>query len=104
MAKDKLSLPWIGCGDRDNLITGSWNLHQGVVDAKIDHLWYIDTGGHEFPVWNNNLYLFSQMLFKPAGSVMPPFSIGNYTGGPVNGFTGMGMSGMSRRGAAPAEN
>ncbi|NLT65849.1 MAG: esterase family protein, partial [Acidobacteria bacterium] len=56
-AKDKLSLLWIGCGDKDNLITGSWNLHQGLVKAGIDHVWYLDTGGHEVPVWNNNLYL-----------------------------------------------
>ena len=91
-AKDKLSLLWIGCGDRDNLITGSWNLHQGLVSAKIDHVWYVDAGVHEFPVWNNNLYLFAQMLFKPAGSVTPPPSIGNYAGGAVGG--GMGMPGM----------
>ncbi len=89
-AKDKLSLLWIGCGDKDNLITGSWNLHQGLVKAKIDHVWYVDSGVHEVPVWNNNLYLFAQMLFKPVGSVTPPPSIGNYNGEPVSGFAGMG--------------
>ena len=94
-AKDKLSLLWIGCGDKDNLITGSWNLHQALVDAKIDHVWYVDSGVHEFPVWNNNLYLFAQMLFKPVGSVTPPPSVGNYTGGPTGGAQG-GMPGMGR--------
>ena len=89
-AKDKLSLLWIGCGDKDNLITGSWNLHQGLVKAKIDHVWYVDTGVHEVPVWNNNLYLMAQMLFKPVGSVTPPPSIGSYNGEPVSGFAGMG--------------
>jgi enterochelin esterase-like enzyme len=89
-AKDKLSLLWIGCGDKDNLITGSWNLHQGLVNAKIDHVWYVDTGVHEVPVWNNNLYLMAQMLFKPVGSVTPPPSIGKYNGEPVSGFGGMG--------------
>ena len=84
-AKDKLSLLWIGCGDKDNLITGSWNLHQGLVKAKIDHVWYVDTGVHEVPVWNNNLYLFAQMLFKPVGSVTPPPSIGSYNGEPISG-------------------
>jgi enterochelin esterase-like enzyme/Spy/CpxP family protein refolding chaperone len=93
-AKDKLSLLWIGCGDKDNLITGSWNLHQGLVKAKIDHVWYVDSGMHEVTVWNNNLYLFAQMLFKPVGSVTPPPSIGNYNGEPVSGFAGMGMPGM----------
>ena len=89
-AKDKLSLLWIGCGDKDNLITGSWNLHQGLVKAKIDHVWYVDSGVHEVPVWNNNLYLMAQMLFKPVGSVTPPPSIGKYNGEPVSGFGGMG--------------
>jgi enterochelin esterase-like enzyme len=95
-AKDKLSLLWIGCGDKDNLITGSWNLHQGLVKAKIDHVWYVDSGVHEVPVWNNNLYLMAQMLFKPVGSVTPPSSIGNYNGEPVAGFGGMdGGRGMT---------
>jgi enterochelin esterase-like enzyme len=89
-AKEKLSLLWIGCGDKDNLITGSWNLHQALVKAKIDHVWYVDTGVHEVPVWNNNLYLMAQMLFKPVGSVIPPPSIGSYNGEPVSGFPGMG--------------
>ncbi len=89
-AKDKLSLLWIGCGDKDNLITGSWNLHKGLVEAKIDHVWYLDSGVHEVPVWNNNLYLMAQMLFKPVGSVTPPPSLGSYNGEPVSGFGGMG--------------
>ncbi len=93
-AKDKLSLLWIGCGDKDNLITGSWNLHQGLVKAKIDHVWYVDSGMHEVAVWNNNLYLFAQTLFKPVGSVTHPPSIGKYNGEPVSGFAGMGMPGM----------
>jgi len=93
-AKEKLSLLWIGCGDKDNLITGSWNLHKGLVDAGIDHVWYVDSGVHEFPVWNNNLYLFAQMLFKPAGSVTPPPSIGSYDGPPPGGApNGIGMPG-----------
>jgi len=96
-AKDRLSLLWIGCGDKDNLITGSWNLHKGLVEAGIDHVWYVDAGVHEFPVWNNNLYLFAQMLFKPAGSVTPPPSVGIYNGPTAGGApVGMGMPGFGR--------
>ena len=98
-AKDKLSLLWIGCGDKDNLITGSWNLHLALDKAKIDHVWYVDTGGHEVPVWNNNLYLMAQMLFKPVGSVTPPPSIGKYNGEPVS--FGMGMPGLGPGRGAP---
>jgi enterochelin esterase-like enzyme len=98
-AKNKLSLLWIGCGDKDSLITGSWNLHKGLEEAKIDHVWYLDSGVHEVPVWNNNLYLFAQMLFKPKGSVTPPTSLGAYNGEPIEGgFGGMG----SGRGAPGA--
>ncbi|MFC1840882.1 alpha/beta hydrolase [Thermodesulfobacteriota bacterium] len=99
-AKDKLKLLWIGCGDKDNLITGSWNLHKALDEAGIDHVWYLDDGVHEVPVWNNNLYLFAQMLFKPVGSVTPPSSIGNYNGEPVSDFGGMGM-GKPKMGRGP---
>ncbi|MGD9159624.1 MAG: alpha/beta hydrolase-fold protein [Desulfobacteraceae bacterium] len=99
-AKDKLSLLWIGCGDKDNLITGSWNLHKALDEAKINHVWYLDDGVHEVPVWDNNLYLFAQMLFKPEGSVTPPPSIGKYDGTPVGGPGGMGM-GMPGMGRGP---
>jgi hypothetical protein len=71
-----------------------------LVEAGIDHVWYLDDGVHEVPVWNNNLYLFAQMLFKPKGSVTPPPSIGSYNGEPVDGFGGMGAPGMGR-GARP---
>ncbi len=102
-AKDKLNLLWIGCGDKDNLITGSWNLHQALDEAKIDHVWYVDAGVHEVPVWNNNLYLFAQMLFKPEGSVTPPASIGSYNGESTGGMgMGMGMPGMGRGAMAGA--
>jgi len=96
-ARDKLSLLWIGCGDKDNLITGSWNLHRALDEAKIDHVWYLDSGVHEVPVWNNNLYLFAQMLFKPKGSVTPPPSLGAYNGEPIEG----GFGGMGRGRGAP---
>jgi enterochelin esterase-like enzyme len=99
-AKFKPTVLWIGCGDQDNLITGSWNLHQALAEAKVDHVWYVDSGVHEWKVWTNNLYLFAQMCFKPAGSVLAPPSIGNYTGGAVPGGGGMGgrggMGGMGR--------
>jgi enterochelin esterase-like enzyme len=103
-AKDKLSLLWIGCGDKDNLITGSWSLHLGLDEAKIDHVWYVDSGVHEVPVWNNNLYLFAQMLFKPAGSVTPPPSIGQYNGESLGGFGGRAPGGRAPgAGGASAE-
>jgi enterochelin esterase-like enzyme len=60
----KLKLLWISCGDQDGLITLSRNLHQYLVQNQVPHLWHVDSGKHEFPVWRNDLYLFSQLIFK----------------------------------------
>ncbi|MEJ2111568.1 MAG: hypothetical protein P8Z37_16985 [Acidobacteriota bacterium] len=53
-------------------------------------------------MWNNNLYLFAQMLFKPKGSVIPPPSLGAYNGEPIEGgFGGMGRGRGAPRAGAP---
>jgi enterochelin esterase-like enzyme len=63
-AKKKIKLLWISCGDQDGLMTGSLNFHNALKEMKISHIWHIDTGGHQAPVWRNDLYLFSQKLFR----------------------------------------
>jgi enterochelin esterase-like enzyme len=60
----KLKLLWISCGDQDGLITGGYNLHTSLTTMKVPHIWHVDTGGHDYPVWKNDLYLFSQRLFR----------------------------------------
>jgi enterochelin esterase-like enzyme len=55
---------WISCGDRDSLITSSQNLHQALKDKKVPHVWHLDSGAHEWPVWKNDLYLLTPLLFK----------------------------------------
>jgi len=37
-------------------------------------VWHIDSGAHEFPVWRNDLYLFSQLIFKNAKDPKPPLA------------------------------
>ena len=32
---------------------------------NVPHIFYIEPGGHDFKVWKNDLYMFSQLLFKP---------------------------------------
>jgi enterochelin esterase-like enzyme len=63
--KKKLKLLWISCGDRDNLITFSQRTHEYLVKNKVDHIYYVEPGYHDFNVWKNDLYMFSQLLFKP---------------------------------------
>lgn len=63
--KEKLKLLWISCGDNDNLITISQRTHDYLISNNIPHIFYIEPGVHDFKVWKNGLYLFSQFLFKP---------------------------------------
>ena len=60
----KLKLLWVSCGDQDSLMTGSKALHDSLTEKKIAHVWHIDTGGHTWPVWKNDLYLVAQKLFR----------------------------------------
>jgi len=64
LAKQKLKLLWISCGDQDGLITRSQELHAYLKDKGVPHIWHLDSGKHEWPVWKNDLYLFSQLIFK----------------------------------------
>lgn len=60
----KLKLLWVSCGDTDNLMAGSKSLHESLGEKKIPHVWHVDSGGHTWPVWKNDLYLISQKLFQ----------------------------------------
>jgi len=64
-ARKKLKLLWISCGDSDGLITFSQRTHDYLVANDIPHIYYIEPGVHDFKVWKNSLYMFSQFLFKP---------------------------------------
>jgi enterochelin esterase-like enzyme len=63
-ATQKLKLLWISCGDQDGLIGISQNVHKYLKENNVPHIWHVDSGKHEFAVWKNDLYLFTQMLFK----------------------------------------
>jgi enterochelin esterase-like enzyme len=64
-AKEKLKLLWISCGDNDGLITFSIRTHQYLAVNDVPHIFYIEPGEHDFKVWKNTLYMFSQLIFKP---------------------------------------
>jgi len=63
--KKKLKLLWISCGDIDRLITYSKRTHDYAFKNAIPHVYYIEPGDHNFKVWKNGLYMFSQLIFKP---------------------------------------
>ncbi len=64
-ARTKLKLLWISCGDKDGLITYSKRTHDYLKTNNVPHIYYVDHGYHDFKVWKNSLYMFSQLLFKP---------------------------------------
>ena len=63
-AARKLKLLWISCGDQDGLIDIGQRIHAYLKEKDVPHTWHVDTGGHNFPVWKNDLYLFAQRIFR----------------------------------------
>ena len=61
----KLKLLFISCGDNDGLITFSRRTHEYLDEHHVPHIFYIEPGVHDFKVWRNGLYMFSQLIFKP---------------------------------------
>jgi enterochelin esterase family protein len=60
----KLKLLYLSCGNRDNLIRISQDLHNLLKEKGVPHIWHVDTNGHDGTHWGNNLYLFGQRIFK----------------------------------------
>jgi enterochelin esterase-like enzyme len=75
-AKKQLKLLWISCGDQDRLINFGKRTHEFLVENKVPHIYYIEPGNHDFNVWKNGLYMFSQLLFKPVDA--STFSLYSY--------------------------
>ena len=60
----RLELLWVSCGNEDGLFNISANVHEQLAAQNVPHKWYIDAGAHTFPVWKNDLYHFSSLLFR----------------------------------------
>jgi len=66
-----LKLLWISCGDKDGLMSFSKRTHDYLVTNQVPHIYYIIPGGfHDFKVWKESLYHYSQLLFKPVKITM----------------------------------
>lgn len=63
-ATQMLKLLWISCGDKDGLIFISQRTHTYLKEKNVPHLWHLDSGGHDFTVWRNDLYHFAQRIFR----------------------------------------
>ena len=60
----KLKLLWISCGDQDGLISISQRLHKYLKENNVAHIWNVEPGKHDFQVWKNDIFQFSQLIFK----------------------------------------
>ena len=60
----KLRLLWVSCGDKDTLFKGNTAFHDTLTEKKVNHIWHIDSGPHEWAVPRNDLYLLGAMLFR----------------------------------------
>ncbi len=63
-AREKLKLLWLACGKRDGLIRISQGLHAYLKKNDVPHVWHVDGNAHDPTEWKNNLYLFSQRIFR----------------------------------------
>jgi enterochelin esterase-like enzyme len=63
-AAQQLKLLWISCGNKDGLIRISQGVHGYLKEHKVSHVWHVDGNGHDATHWRNNLWLFSQRIFK----------------------------------------
>lgn len=66
-ARKKLKLLFISCGASDGLISFSKRTHDYLEQNNVPHIYFIEPGVHDFKVWKNGLFMFSQLLFKPVG-------------------------------------
>ena len=83
-----LKLLFISCGASDNLIINSKRTHDYLTKNKVPHIYFIEPGFHDFKVWKNGLYMFSQLLFKPVDTTT--FSKYPVAGAPASTNIGAG--------------
>lgn len=62
--KNKVKLLYLSCGANDGLISFSYRLHDYLNKNNLPHIYFVEPGVHDFKVWKNGLYMFSQLLFK----------------------------------------
>ncbi|WP_165072443.1 alpha/beta hydrolase [Paludisphaera rhizosphaerae] len=63
-AKEQLKLLWLACGNKDGLIRISQGVHAYLKEKDVPHVWHVDGHAHDPIEWRNNLYWFSQRVFR----------------------------------------
>ncbi|MFO0959620.1 MAG: alpha/beta hydrolase-fold protein [Isosphaeraceae bacterium] len=63
-AKKQIKLLWVACGNKDGLLRISQGVHAYLKEKDVPHVWHVDGHAHDATEWRNNLYYFTQRLFK----------------------------------------
>jgi GH35 family endo-1,4-beta-xylanase/enterochelin esterase-like enzyme len=63
-ATGQLKLLWLACGNKDGLIRISRDVHAYLKEKGVPHVWHVDGYAHDPTEWKNNLYLFTQHIFR----------------------------------------
>ncbi|MHA8088118.1 alpha/beta hydrolase-fold protein [Aquirufa sp. Wall-65K1] len=70
--KNKVKLLFLSCGANDGLISFTYRLHDYLNKKSLPHIYFIEPGVHDFKVWKNGLFMFSQLIFKPVDETSFP--------------------------------
>lgn len=60
----QLQLLYLSCGNKDGLFGGPQRMHLYLKEHNIRHIWNVDDQTHDRETWANNLYHFSQQIFR----------------------------------------
>lgn len=82
ITKQKLKLLWLSCGIDDDLMIFSKRVSEYLNQYNVPHIFYAEPGIHDFKVWQNDLYMFARLLFKPVDA--STFSKYNILGEPAS--------------------
>jgi enterochelin esterase-like enzyme len=66
-----LRLLWIGCGTDDTRYAGHLNLTDALTDLGVRAEFHASPGGHEWPVWRDQLHALLPVLFHAPVGVRP---------------------------------
>jgi enterochelin esterase-like enzyme len=59
-----LKLLYLSCGSKDGLFGISQTFHRYLREHGVPHVWNVDEYGHDRESWADNLYHFSQLIFR----------------------------------------
>lgn len=64
LAKERLKLLYLSCGNKDGLLRISQGVHGYLKEKGVPHVWNVDGHAHDPDHWRNNLYYFAQRVFR----------------------------------------